>query len=221
MTQNCDESATGVTTGYLQAVGTDTYTTTQTSYEACPVFTYNALIQFIQDYKYIFGFIFIGIGIFLGFFGRKIINAAVFIVVALIVTGLILIIFYSTFLSDNTESWVSWLVVSLSIIFGLVCGFFAQKVEKIGGALLAGWGGFVLGVTLNETVFYLANSTVLFWCVNVGFAVIFAALGFFFFNQAVIVATSFIGAYMTMRGIGIMAGGFPNEYVLINEIQSG
>ena len=24
-----------------------------------------------------------------------------------------------------------------------------------------------------------------------------------------------------MRGIGIMAGGFPNEYVLINQIQSG
>jgi len=26
---------------------------------------------------------------------------------------------------------------------------------------------------------------------------------------------------MSMRGIGIMAGGFPNEYVLINQIQSG
>jgi formate hydrogenlyase subunit 3/multisubunit Na+/H+ antiporter MnhD subunit len=34
-------------------------------------------------------------------------------------------------------------------------------------------------------------------------------------------ATAFLGSYMTMRGIGIMAGGFPNEYVLINEIESG
>lgn len=161
------------------------------------------------------------IGLFLAFLGRKIISAAVFIVVAIIVSGLILIIFYSTFLSAATESWVSWLVVSLTIIVGCIAGYLAQKVEKIGGALLAGWGGFVLGVVLNETVFYLAKSSVLFWCINIGFAVIFALLGFFFFNQAVILATSFIGSYMTMRGIGMMAGGFPNEYVLINEIQSG
>lgn len=153
--------------------------------------------------------------------GRKLFSAAIFIVGAIIVSGLILMIFYSTFLSDNTASWLTWLIVSLSIAVGLVCGFLLMKVEKIGGALLAGWGGFILGVVLNETVFYLASSAVLFWCINIGFAVVFGLLGFFFFNQAVMLATSFIGAYMTMRGIGIMAGGFPNEYVLINEIQSG
>jgi hypothetical protein len=161
------------------------------------------------------------IGLFLAFLGRKLFSAAIFIVGAIIVTGLILIIFYSTFLSDSTSSWLPWLIVSLSIVVGLICGYFLMKVEKIGGALLAGWGGFILGVVLNETVFYLASSAVLFWCINVGFAVVFALLGFFFFNYAVMLATSFIGAYMTMRGIGIMAGGFPNEYVLINEIQSG
>jgi len=221
ITQTCDETSTAPTTGALTSTGAFSFATTQTSSYACPIFTFNALIQFVQEFKYIFGTIFILIGLFLAFLGRKLFSAALFIVAAIIVTGLILIIFYSTFLSDNTESWVSWLVVSLSILVGLVCGFLLTKVEKIGGALLAGWGGFVLGVTLNETVFYLANSSVLFWCVNVGFAVVFALLGFIFFNPAVILATSFIGAYMTMRGIGIMAGGFPNEYVLINEIQSG
>lgn len=35
------------------------------------------------------------------------------------------------------------------------------------------------------------------------------------------IATSFIGSYMTMKGIGIMAGGFPNIYALINMIDSG
>lgn len=161
------------------------------------------------------------IGLFLTFLGRKIFNVAIFIVAAMVVSGLILIIFYSTFLADNTATWLSWLVVSLAIVVGIVCGYLATKVEKIGGALLAGWGGFCLGVVINETVLYLAHSTALFWCVNIGLAVLFAIIGFLLFNQSVIIATSFIGAYMTMRGIGIMAGGFPNEYVLINQIQSG
>lgn len=156
------------------------------------------------------------IGLFLTFLGRKVFNVAIFIVAAIVVTGLILVVFYSTFLADNTATWLSWLVVSLSVVVGIVCGYLATKVEKIGGALLAGWGGFCLGVVINETVLYLANSTALFWCINCGLALIFAIIGFIFFNQAVIIATSFIGAYMTMRGIGIMAGGFPNEYVLIN-----
>ena len=156
------------------------------------------------------------IGLFLTFLGRKIFNVAIFIVAAIVVSGLILIIFYSTFLADNTATWLSWLVVSLALVVGIVCGYLATKVEKIGGALLAGWGGFCLGVVLNETVLYLVESTALFWCVNCGLALLFGIIGFVMFNQAVIIATSFIGAYMTMRGIGIMAGGFPNEYVLIN-----
>jgi hypothetical protein len=161
------------------------------------------------------------IGLFLTFLGRKIFNVAIFIVGTIVVSGLILIIFYSTFLADNTATWLSWLVVSLALVVGIVCGYLATKVEKIGGALLAGWGGFCLGVVLNETVLYLVESSALFWCVNCGLALIFGILGYVLFNQSVIVATSFIGAYMTMRGIGIMAGGFPNEYVLINQIQSG
>lgn len=188
---------------------------------ACPVFTVNALIQFVDEYAWLFGTGFIVIGLFLAFLGKKLFNFALFIVTTLIVAGLILFIFYATFLQDNTASWVSWTVVSISILLGLLGGYLMVKMEKFGGALLAGWGGFCLGVILNETVLYLANSSALFWCVNIGLAIIFAILGFVMFDTAVILATSFIGSYMTMRGIGIMAGGFPNEYVLINEIEAG
>lgn len=168
-----------------------------------------------------FGTGFIVIGLFLAFLGKKLFNIALFIVTTIIVAGLILFIFYATFLQDNTASWVSWTVVSIAILLGLLGGYLMLKIEKFGGALLAGWGGFCLGVLLNETVLYLANSAVLFWCVNIGLAIIFAILGFVAFDHAIILATSFIGSYMTMRGIGIMAGGFPNEYVLINEIEAG
>lgn len=220
--QVCDENASEVTTYTLTTSdGGLTYETYQESTIACPIFTYNALIQFVQDYNWCFGTGFIVIGLFLAFLGRKMFNVALFIVATIIVAGLILFIFYATFLSDNTEAWVSWLVVSLAVLVGLVGGFLAYKLEKIGACLLCGWGGFCLGVLLNETVLYLASSAVLFWCVNIGLAVIFGVLGFVLFNQAVMIATAFLGSYMTMRGIGLFAGGFPNEYALVNMIESG
>ena len=49
----------------------------------------------------------------------------------------------------------------------------------------------------------------------------FAIIGFFAFNQVVMIGTAFIGSYVTARGISLYAGGFPNEYVLINQIKSG
>ena len=101
--QICDESATTVTTSTLvaSADGT-TYSTSQTSSMACPVFTYNAFVQFVIEFKYIWGPIIIVVGLFLGFLGRKLFNVAVFIVGTIVVSGLILIIFYGTFLKDNT-----------------------------------------------------------------------------------------------------------------------
>jgi len=168
-----------------------------------------------------FGIGFIVAGLFFAFLGRKVFNATLFIITALIVCGLILFIFYATCLQDNTKSWVGWLMLSVSVILGLLAGFLMVKLEKFGAALVAGWGGFCLGVVLNETVLYLATSAALFWCVNIGLAIICAVLAFFIVDQVIMIATAFIGSYMVMRGIGLMAGGFPNEYVLINEIESG
>ena len=174
-----------------------------------------------MQYSYIFGAVCIVIGLFLAFLGRKLFTVALFICATILTAGLILIIFYATFLSDNTASWLGWLMLSLSIVIGLGVGFLATKLEKLGACLLAAWGGFCAGVLLNETVLYLASSVALFWCINVGFAVVAGILGFIFFNQALIVSTSLVGSYLAMRGIGLYAGGFPNEYVLINQLETG
>lgn len=221
--QHCEDnwSYNGVQTGEMtQGNDRDTYYTAQNSKMACPVFTMNALIQFIDEYKFIFGFAFIGLGLFFGILGFKLFQVALFIVVTIAVAFLILFIFYATFLSTNTASWVGWLVLAFAVLLGMLGGFLATKVEKFAGAILAGWGGFLIGVLLNETIMWLANSSVLFWIVNIVCALIFAALGFFMFDHAICFATSFIGSYMVMKGIGIMAGGFPNIYVLIEMIEN-
>lgn len=219
--QNCVANQWNPTTGELSSSDSGVeFTTTQSSALACPLFTANALIQFIDEYKWIFGIVFIVVGLFFAFFGFKLFQIALFIVGTVVVSFLILFIFYATFLKENTKEWVGWTVFACSILLGLLAGFLLVKLEKFAGAILAGWGGFLLGVLLCETVLYFAKSAVLFWVVNVAFAIIFAALGFFMFDHAVMISTAFIGSYMTMKGIGIMAGGFPNIYVLIEMIEN-
>jgi len=218
--QTCDENAAVTTSDMTQGNAGATYYSSQTSGMACPIFTMNALIQFIDEYKFIFGFAFIGVGIFMGILGFKLFQVALFIVTTIAIAFLILFIFYATFLSDNTEAWVGWLVLFFAVVLGLIGGFLMTKLEKFAGAILAAWGGFLLGVLLNETVMWLANSAVLFWIVNIVMAIIFGVLGFIMFDHAVCYGTAFIGSYMVMKGIGIMAGGFPNIYVLIKMIEN-
>lgn len=212
-----------VTTALVMEAGLTgcNYTTTLTSANVCSTFDLNALWIFLDEYSYIWGVMFIVGGIFLGFFGRKLFKAAIFMVTAILVVFAILLLFYTTFLKDTTEAWVGWTVLVSSILIGLVAGFFMMKLERVGAALLAGWGGFLIGVMLNEMVLYMAESTALFWSVSIGFAIVAAVLSFFYYEHVLINMTAFAGAYMLIRGISFYAGGFPNEFTLADQLKAG
>ena len=46
-------------------------------------------------------------------------------------------------------------------------------------------------------------------------------LGFIYFEHFVIVVTAIVGSYLFFRGISIFTGGFPNEFMIFNLIDSG
>jgi cytochrome b len=131
---------------------------------------------------------------------------------------LILIIFYSTFLDSNTENWVGWLVLSLSVVLGLGVGFLFTKIARFAAAILSGWGGFLLGVIINESWLYMYGSSALFWIVNIAMAIIFTILGFVLFVQAIIISTASMGGYFICRGISFWAGGFPSAFFLVQQV---
>lgn len=178
----------------------------------------NALWQFIEDYTWIWTALFIGIGVFLCFLGRWLFKATIFVVAATLTVFAILLLFYATFLEDTTEAWVGWTVLVCSILIGLVVGFFVMKLERLGAALIAGWGGFLGGMLLNETVLFLAESQILFWCVNIGCAVAAAVAAIFLFEHVLKIGTAFAGSYMIFRGISFYAGGWPNEFTLAKQM---
>jgi Domain of unknown function (DUF4203) len=81
--------------------------------------------------------------------------------------------------------------------------------------------GFLVGILLNEAVLYLVGSKVLFWSVNAGLAFVFCLIALVWVDVSIILSTSLIGSYLTARGVSLFAGGFPNEYSLIEQIKSG
>lgn len=175
----------------------------------------------MKQYQYLWGAAFIVAGLFLALFGLKLFGIAIFLITAFATTFILLLAFYSLFLSDNTEDWVGWTVMGCCILIGLIVGVIMYKIKKVGAAILAGWGGFMLGLLLNETVMYKAQSEILFWCVAIACAVVAAVLTFFIIGHVLVVSTSFIGAYLFVRGISLYAGGYPNEFELIKKVQSG
>jgi hypothetical protein len=196
-------------------------TTTMTSQSACPVFTYNALIAYMVTYQYVFGPLFMLLGLFMALAGRKFFKGAVFLIGAIIVSFFLLTISYQTFLATAQEEWVNWLTMSVAIIVGLACGLLAVKLEKFGACLIAGWAGFCVGILLNESVLYLAQSVPLMWIINVACALVAAALAFFYFNQSIMIATSIVGSFFFVRGLGLMLGNFPSEMEVLNQLESG
>lgn len=159
-------------------------------------------------------------GFFFAIFGRKLFKAALFIGGALIFTTLISVIFYSTFLKE-TSTKTSWFVICITIVVGMAVGFVISKFEKFGAIILGALGGYTCGVLLNDSVVYLTGSIAVLWLMNILCAIVAAVAAWKFFDKGIIFATSLIGSFFIMKGIGMYAGGFPNEFILMAMIRAG
>lgn len=158
------------------------------------------------------------LGLFISLMGRKLFVAIVFIAGVMLVVGLVCVIFYSTFLKDNTKAWVGWVVLGCSVLVGLLVGCLFTKIIKLGAFVLAAWGGFSLGLILYETFpMYKIDSQVFFWCFTIGLGLICGVLALCLYDHVLILSTSLLGAYLFVAGIGVVAGHFTNPFTIISQ----
>ena len=155
------------------------------------------------------------VGLFVAFFGTIFSNLIVFLVGSLSTTALLLIILYSFILGPKVKKWLAWLIVSISILVGLVVGFLLTKTERFYSIFMSACAGFLIGVLLDDAVLYLLGSKIVFWSVNVGLSLIFGVLALRWFDVALILSTSLIGSFLTARGVSLLAGGWTNDFSLI------
>lgn len=162
--------------------------------------------------------VFLIIGTVVCFLGRTLFKPVIFIAGVLLTVSLVWIIFYSTFLNENTKSWVGWVVLAGSIIVGLIIGCVFIKIVKLGAFILGAWGGFTLSLLIYNSFLYKMNSEVGFWCFCVGVAILFGVLALCFFDHILIHATALAGSFLVINAIGLVAGHYQNPFTIAQEM---
>ncbi len=162
--------------------------------------------------------IFLVVGFIVCFLGRTLFKPVIFIAGVLLSVSLVWIIFYSTFLNENTKSWVGWVVLSSSILLGLIIGCLFVKVVKIGAFIVAAWGGYCLALLMYNSFMYFMHSNVGFWCWTIGVALICGLLALKFFDHILILSTALAGSFLAINGIGLVAGRYQNPFTIADEI---
>lgn len=155
------------------------------------------------------------LGIFLCFFGLKFINVVIFIVSALVIsfgTSYASFSISEHLTKGQTQDWVVWVILVVSLLIGLGAGFYLMSCLKIGKAIVAGCGGAALGTLLTHSL--MVDSQIFFWVIIIACVVAAVVVTIWLDKLLVIITTSFIGAYCLVRGISFFAGGYPSEFTL-------
>jgi len=194
---------------------------TITSTAGCPAGQLNAIWQWIEDSKWAVFVILVVLGLFIGFFGRKMFKPVLFIAGVVVAVALVLLIFYSTFLKSNTKAWVGWVVLACAVLLGLGVGALFVKVSKLGAFVLAGWGGFSVALLIYNAFLYKMNSEAGMWAFCIGVALLFGVLALYFFEHILIHATALIGAYLAIAGLGLVAGRYQNPFTIAEQRSTG
>lgn len=192
-----------------------------TSKVGCKSGQLSALWDWFNSNKWVMFVTFLIVGMIVCFLGRTLFKPVLFIAGVIIAVGLVMLIFYSTFLNSNTKVWVGWVVLIGAILFGLIIGCIFVKIVKIGAFAVSAWGGFTLALLIYNAFLYKMNSDVGFWCFTVGVALVFGVLALFFFDHILIHATALSGSFLVINGIGLVAGRYQNPFTIASEIQNG
>jgi hypothetical protein len=182
------------------------------SSSACPKLNMYSLWRSVQENKWAFGAVILGLGIFFCFFGENFLK-----ITQVIAGGAITVIFvmYMVFNHTNIEigTWQMWVILGVCLLLGCAAGFFMSFLTWLPGVIFGILLGFVSGfVVYNIGLRFIeSNPTVVFWVSMSVCLIIGGVLGYFLEEEISIISTAAVGAYAMIRGISIWAGGFPDE----------
>lgn len=220
----CDPSISAADTEYNgEAYGDvcNPYVEIYSSIGGCDLLSNSIIWEYIDMGKPYFGFAAIGAGVMLAFFGLRLIKPSVCIGGFLTCVMAALLVFYAVYATSIDELATFYYWMGGGAIVGIVVGCLLAYCVKVGAAILAGWGGFALGLILNEAVMWHFEYVWVFWTTNVLCMIICAALTFKIFDHTMILTTSLLGSYAMVRGISCYAGHYYNEFTIIELLKSG
>ena len=94
-----------------------------------------------------------------------------------------------------------------------------MKFIKWGFAILGFCVGFIGGnLIYNLLLVGWLHSTAVYWILSIGLGSLLGYLCFKRREDLAIITTSMMGAYAFIRGISMLAGGYPNEITMYEQI---
>jgi len=199
--------------------GTEWYTLVVNSEYGCAYLTTSEFIHFLAKYKGIFVAIGVIFGVFCTFWGLKMFNITIFVVVAIAGTFICGSLFYD-FVHYNASGGTLWVIFFICLVIGCILGYLAVTLEKIGFFALGGALGVVGGMFLWSAVLgpmLQGKGTAWFDIICGVCAVIGALLSMWLYKDIIIFSTAIVGSYMAVRAVSAVLGGFPPE----SELASG
>jgi len=159
-------------------------------------------------------------GLFVCFFGLKMFRPTLFIAATVASFFLLLIFFFAVFVSYTTNDQVKIVLFLVAILPSLGVGWLILKAEKVGVFLLGAWLGVLGGFILYDALIshFKPGTAVLYVVIGVC-GVAAGAIGVWLEKAIVIFSTSFLGAYATVRAVGQLIGDYPNEFMVVQNIE--
>lgn len=196
----------------------------------CPLFEATTFVRFISDNPWVLGIILIVFGSIVTFFGGKfffyilptIVGGVVFLAVMLFASIMGLLVALDKG-KDSSAGELTTTIMSFVVAAALagLAGFFISKIQRLGIALVGAVAGFFIGFLLYTFVFSLwLKHVALLVSLCALFAIVLGLLAYKYDRYLIIYLTGFIGSYAFIRGISMFAGGFPNEILLIQQLQN-
>lgn len=190
------------------------------SLHGCQMANYYVLSSFIQNFKIIFFVAFILIGSFLNFLGAKIVKCTLVITSFFVTVGGIFFLLFSVIGLKSLSMTVMWILLILTLLISFLVAYLFLKFIKVFYAVLGGIMGYAIGSIVYSFIFrHITSNPELFYWLSIIICVILGVLfAVFAHKHLTIVATSILGSYIFIRGISLLAGGFPSEAEMIDLI---
>jgi len=190
------------------------------SENACTSFSPSLICDFVAKYEFLFVPVFIIMGLFVCFFGLKMFRPTLFIAATCASFFLLLIFFFAVFVNYTTNDSTKIVLFLVAILPSLGCGWLILKAEKVGVFLLGAWLGVLAGFILYDAIIsHFKPGTAVLYVVICICGVAAGAVGVWLEKGIVIFSTSFLGAYATVRAAGQLIGDYPNEFLVVQNIE--
>jgi len=176
----------------------------------------------METYKIFLGAAMILIGFFLLIWGTRFLEITFVGIIGLIAIQLGLRI-YDKVHTENPNPDYIWIVVGVSFLIGIGIAYFALNMITLVKLCMGGYLGYTFSVVFYQFILRYIDTTkpeLIFWITTIICIIIGAILMNYIVKHLMVIATSFIGSYSVVKGIGLYAGSFPNEEVIFELLRN-